>query len=285
MLRIKTPDHREYKQNNKMAIESINKSNYNNNYDTKKNDLTPNFKQKENIINISLSSVNLTSTTENKVKNVIKQFSSNNISFNYIGEELKDIEESDYIIVRRLIKFNLNQEIKILYAYLINSGCYNNKPLSKYIQLLDYNYFVESYEMKKLLNPENFIIKFPFDFGALKKMKQDGELPLKGFKVLIHNNNTYDEEIGSNNKNNINLSHKYKEIFEISVKLLGGNIVDNIRLCDLCIINKIDSSNFIPPHVRTLNQNFIFDCLTSMKLMDITSVYYKPTDGKNKKIK
>ena len=63
-----------------------------------------------------------------------------------------------------------------------------NKSFSKNIQLLDYNYFIESYDMKKLLNPENYIINFPFDFGILTKLKEDEELPLKGFKVLVHNN-------------------------------------------------------------------------------------------------
>lgn len=59
----------------------------------------------------------------------------------------------------------------------------------------------------------------------------------------------------------------------------------HIRLCDLCIINKIEVSQYFPPHVRNLNQDLLLDTLVTMKLVDFENLKYKPQDSKYRKIR
>ncbi len=116
-------------------------------------------------------------------------------------------------------------------------------------------------------------------------------LPFKGYKIFLHQNcfqsGNVQLDMITNSSDDIPLSNHIdetkQEIFLKIIQLLGGTIVNNIRLGDVCIINKIEPSLYFPPHVKKLNQDVIFDALIQSKLPDLENFKYKPKDGKNKK--
>jgi hypothetical protein len=57
--------------------------------------------------------------------------------------------------------------------------------------------------------------------------------------------------------------------------LFGGKVVDNIRLSDICIINRIEKEYF-PPQIKLLNQEFLIDTLSIFKLPDLNNKKYSP---------
>ena len=96
------------------------------------------------------------------------------------------------------------------------------------------------------------------------------------------NNKTNNLKI-SLNMNETLLDEIKHEILSKIVTLLGASIVHHIRLSDLCIINKVESTQYFPPHVRNLNQDLIYDTLSNLKLPDLDNFKYKPKDAKYKK--
>ena len=63
--------------------------------------------------------------------------------------------------------------------------------------------------------------------------------------------------------------------------LLGGKLVDNIRLADICVLNKFEKEYF-PPHVKLVNQEFIIDSFAFFKLPDFNNKKYSPAIKKKK---
>jgi hypothetical protein len=81
----------------------------------------------------------------------------------------------------------------------------------------------------------------------------------------------------------MNVIDDYKKIiFNYLITYLGASLATHIRLCDLCIINKVDSQ-YIPPHVKILNKDFILDTLNTLRLPDFNNLKYLPKDKKIRK--
>jgi hypothetical protein len=100
------------------------------------------------------------------------------------------------------------------------------------------------------------------------------------YKFFIH------ESIKHSSREGNNIQEPENEIaFQTLIKIcqmLGGKVVDNIRLSDICIINKLEKEYF-PPGIKLLNQDFLIDALSLLKHPDLTSKKYTATQPQKKK--
>ena len=225
----------------------------------------------------------------------IKGFTLNNHNnIKYLGETLNEIEESDYVVVKKQ-GLSLKNDIRYIYCLyysflkinpmlLVDAAKNNFMNFSK--KILDYKFFSEVDKKKQISNNlfEKYFIKNDQDISVLYKLCLgnilflilENNLPLKGYKIYIHPS----------------ISVNYNEIDEIKkntmgriIVLLGASLVNHIRLCDICIINSLDSGTYVPPHVIQLNQVFLYDILNNFKLPEITNFQYQPQDKRNRRLR
>ncbi len=199
------------------------------------------IKEKE----ILLSSITIGEENKFKINNIITQLG----KYKYIGEKLESIMQSEYVI----IKENTNKnDLRFIYALI------NKKPII-YI-----NFFTES--LKQTCYRDN-ISDYTFSKEEIKFLNSEiSELPFKTekFRIFLHPS-LYDNE-----------SLK-KDAYVCFLKILGVEEPENnIRLADICIINKIINNEYFPGHVKLLNDSFIFDCLYNLKVMDLNNWKYQP---------
>jgi hypothetical protein len=271
LLVINSPDSQEVKNSEKCVIESINKAIKDENFEDQKS------KKREIKETIKIASIGLGDSCKTKIRAIIKELSSNisnmNTIYFYTGETYSDLEESELVIIKNSSNFNFYKEFKTLYIHLLNNFLLPGKKLER--KFIRFNYFLDCEKKKKFLNFDSYLLKFSFDLENIDKMRHEDNSPLKGYKVFLFPSESpfldAEEE-----------DHKH-EVMERLITLLGGKLVNHIRLSDLCIINRVESSQYFPPHVRNLNYDFIFDTLISLKLPELDSFKYKPKDAKYKK--
>jgi hypothetical protein len=238
---------------------------------------------KKDKIKIKFSSINLSMEYKIKMTYSFKLLynsvtNKSNIHYEYLGESFEDIEKSDFVILNfstinskndkeKVEKFT--KDMKILYLLLINQGKIQNRVKDGKIKMLNFNFILDSIEKNKALNVDNYLIN-SIDYNLLFFEKQEkvgrSKLPLYGFKIFLVCN----EDL-------------WKEIYAQTVKILGGSVVEHIRLSDICLINKVEKNIPYPPHVRKINYDFLFDCLEMKKLPELELVKYQPSDEKYKK--
>jgi len=222
----------------------------------------------------------------------------------YLGDSFNDLIESEYIIVKNNSIPLLFKEISFLFVSLLNSKKLEYKYHEKKVkekQFIKFSYFTECEKKKKVLTiNDDHLIKFSIDFVKIEKLKIENNLPFKGLKIFLHGSifsenflehaTTFNNNIPNNNS--LNSSHINNEINKENYKyftlkriiqLIGGDLVDHIRLCDICIITKIDSAQYMPPHVKNLNVNFILEAIETLKLPDLENFKYRPRDRKYQK--
>lgn len=212
----------------------------------KENDI---LKESEHITTdlIKLSSINISEVNKHKILTFTKPSG----PYQYLGESLQNINDSDYVIVNSLNK--CKNDIKAFYS------TFNNK------KILDINFIFQN--LNETINKETILIdKYILDkFFDLKQIDKE-TLPFaqNKYKIFIHPS-IYDKD---------NLK---KETFHKILTTLGvDEFVDNIRLSDICIINKEDANEYYPGHVKLLNQEFLFDCFYNKKIMDFATFKYNP---------
>jgi hypothetical protein len=152
-------------------------------------------------------------------------------------------------------------------------------------KILKYNYFIDCQKKKKILPMEDYYIKHAeiINLDQINDLNLESTLPLRGYKIFLHQNSLMDDDQLDINSDNNKPNEIKNSILMCLVNLLGGTIVNNIRMSDICIINKIENTQFLPPHVRSLNQDFIIDSLTCLRLPDLNLIKYKPKDRKYRK--
>lgn len=199
---------------------------------------------------IKISSINLNEVNKFKIISTVRTLG----RYKYMGETMENIKSSDYVITTPV--YNKN-DIRMIYVML------------KGLKLLNFNYFPDSLNDLKFKGIEEYIIATP----SLTPMKEDGmkdihlPLPLEEnkYKIHIHPSLYKDDELK-------------QQILEDIIILLGGGkeITKNIRMADICVINKEDANESYPGHVKLLNQDFIFDCFHNFKIMEMNNIKYKP---------
>lgn len=208
-----------------------------------------------------ISSIFINEIEKHKILKCCKNFG----NFKYIGDNLKQVSESDFVIVGK--NFNKN-DTRIVYCVL-------NK-----LKLIKLSYFTDSLENKKYLNIEDYLINIR-DISFVKSDYQTNEEESKAqlfekdcIKIYLHPS-LFDYEKTNDLK---------KETLIQCIKYLSKDdtIVDNIRLATMCIINKYDPSDYFPGHVKLVNQNYIYDCFYFNKLCDSEDLKYNAEVIKSK---
>ena len=171
--------------------------------------------------------------------------------YRYIGDNLKSISQSDYVIVAN--NFNKN-DTRIVYCVLNN------------LKLIKLDFFVESLNNKEYLDINNYITSI--------KIKEDDNKVLKDNKIFLHPS-LFDFEPTNELK---------KKIMVEIIKRIGCEdiIVDKLRLSTICIINKLDENEYFPGHIKLINQNFLYDCFYNKKLCEVEDIKYNPEVTKSK---
>lgn len=289
LLLINTPNHNEIKKNEKLALHSISK--VINNSILQENNKNKNV---SSLKNIKIASLFLNNSYQSTIKIAIKNLNKDkNVKIAYLGENFNDIEDSEFIITKFSNSESIinSKDIKFLYISLINQNLISVKSTDCILpkKIINYNYFLDSLDKQKFLSLESYTIKFQIDFDLINKMINDDRSVLKGYKLFFHPTVFLLESFNCNEnsrKDNIkNIDNHKKEIFNKIIILLGGSVVNNIRLCDLCIINKIENNQHFPPHVINLNEEFLIECIYNLKMPEMEKFKYKPKDTKIKKIR
>lgn len=245
------------------------------------------FAKIENISNIkktklNLSSIDLNESSKTKLKELIKNIKPPNDNFIYLGEEYSDLDKSEYIIIKHNSNVNYFKQLKILYVSLLNKQIIHSehKIERKFVK---FNYFADNDKKKKILNVDDYVVKISLDYEKLEKLKSEDNLPLKGFMVFVQSDVYSNKDSVDNNLVDDAAEKIKKEVLLKLINLLGANTVNHIRLCDICITNKTNNSNYFPPHIKILNQDFIFEAVQYLKLPDIENFKFKPKNEKYKK--
>lgn len=204
-----------------------------------------------------LASFNLDDNKMNSIKILLK-----NSHYVYIGESFKDLIAADAIILFRSPKILTNT--KFIYCLLNNAKFVNITIIENYFkknnnnQNIPRSFHLSKYIMK--INLKNF------DFNT-----KTAHAPLL-FKYKI----SISASLYSNTSND-----KYKKQTLINlINLLGGIYVEQIRMSDICLINKICKNDHIPGDVIAVREEFLYDCLNLNSLPDFKDFKYLPSNSK-----
>jgi hypothetical protein len=177
----------------------------------------------------------------------LKKYALNKIPF----DSLEKLKEYTYIITTENYRKN---DMKIIYAVLNN------------IKLLNFTFFEKALADEKYPEDLNtYLLKYPIDLSNLPEQRP---LSVDKYKIHLH------ESLGG-----------IKPIIIHLITLLGGDhsdIAENIRLSDICIIDKDDTGGKYS-NVKLLNKDFLIDCFYFMKFMDMGNLKYQPERVINKK--
>ena len=100
--------------------------------------------------------------------------------------------------------------------------------------------------------------------------------PFKKYNFFIHPN-SYNESITDKKQNEIKL-----EAIQYIIRILLGKVVDNVRMSDFCVTNRLDKVDKIPSHIRKVNVDFLQDCLIEYKLLSYDNKKYQPLEFKKR---
>lgn len=224
--------------------------------------------------NLSIASVNLKDTEKSALTRLITKDKEKDIMFKFLGDSFKDIEECDLLIAKGAEM----KDLKLVFCHLLNEKLvegsnYNTEKKA----ILDYSWVVQSKEKGKLLPFENFIIESnKLDIKELKELSKNRESPFSGFRFYLHPS-CYQTTFITSSKNE---ERTKLNILAAVVKLLGGTTVDNIRISDFSVMNKVDNTIHFPPHVKKVNDAFLLESLSHRKLQDFENFRYHPKDIK-----
>lgn len=219
---------------------------------------------------IKISSISIGEEGKFKINNCVKSMG----KYIYVGESLENISQSKFVVVNDT--FNKN-DFKYIYCLFYNKKIISlnffidSKNQNQYKFYLEHlnsfhkssNINEEGQEEKKLYN---FYVKdFPINFKSLEEKKITKDFPFKEdrYKIYLHPS-LYEKELIK------------KEVYVKILEFLGLEIENNIRLSDICILNKQDLNEHFPGHVRLINESFLFDCLFNWKVMNIENMKYFP---------
>ncbi len=172
--------------------------------------------------------------------------------YKYVGESLENISKSDYVVVNEVHSRN---DIRYIY-------CLINKK-----QLLSIKFFLDSKNNEKYLNIQDYLISSNLSekFLCIENPDYIDSIPFcqDSFKFYLHPS-LYQKET-------------FRKHFYIKLLgLLGAKLEENIRMSDICIINRQDMTEHFPGHVRLINESFIFDCFYHWKVSDLDRINYVP---------
>jgi len=134
-----------------------------------------------------------------------------------------------------------------------------------------------------------FVINDNMCNSNIFKYNTDFYPPFKKYNFYIHPSCYEESSIKDRNGNKKNINNSVVKINEVSeinleaiqfiIRILMGKVVENVRMSDYCVINRLDK-NKIPSHIRLVNTQFLIDCLIELKLMDYER--YQPLEFKKR---
>jgi hypothetical protein len=225
---------------------------------TSEKDNIVNITQKQNITllknehqpSIKLAGIDINEMLKFKINSCLKELG----KYDYIGDSFESLQLAEYVVMNETsLKKN---DFKVILCILNKKKIISIKYFSDSLKDKEYS-LIDNYKIS-LLSFENEITK------GVDKIESSS------LKVFLHPSLYAINEL----KKNLII-----EIIKIS-KLC--EIVDNIRLCEICLINKEDGKEHYPGHVKLINQNFIFDLfyssdpLSFKKNLDFNNIKYLP---------
>jgi hypothetical protein len=223
---------------------------------------------------IIISSISIGEEGKFKINNCVKSLG----KYKYIGESLENIAQSEFIIVNEI--FNKN-DIRYLYCLFHDKKIIIIKFFIDSKNQNAYKFNLEDLILSNKNSNSNpveekvhnlYLKSFPIDLKSLEDKKVTKDFPFKEDKYKVHlHPSLYEKE------------PLRKEVYIKILEFLGLDLENNIRLSEICILNKEDISEYFPGHVRLLNESFLFDCLFNWKIMEMENIKYFPEKLKIKK--
>lgn len=240
-----------------------------NNIQTVEKSVTSCYNSKSDLIKIS--SISLGEEGKFKINSCVKLLG----KYIYVGESLENISQSEFVVVNDT--FN-KIDLKYIYCLFYNKKIISlnfftdSKNQNQYkFHLEDFSSFhkssnVNEEEQEQEKKLYNFYLKnFPINLKSLEEKKINKDFPFKEdkYKIYLHPS-LYEKDLIK------------KEVYVKILEFLGLEMENNIRLSDICILNKEDLNEHFPGHVRLINESFLFDCFFNWKVMNIENMKYFP---------